>query len=115
MSPVAWGDIFTSPLRGDRIMELRHTQKSHWNAWLPCCILLPVTLRPWKPRQFAFDRVWVAWDNFWFRGADETLPIHLIRICLCQRACRAGTGTNAGEARRSYLVLSGKWHHAPNY
>src|SRR6266404_965966 len=23
MSPVAWGDIFTSPLRGDRIMELR--------------------------------------------------------------------------------------------
>src|SRR6266481_8900715 len=23
MSPVAWGDIFTLPLRGDRIMELR--------------------------------------------------------------------------------------------
>src|SRR5450432_4853356 len=24
MSPVSWGDIFTLPLRGDRIMELRH-------------------------------------------------------------------------------------------
>src|SRR5258706_2765129 len=28
MSPVAWGDIFTSPLRGDRIMELRQTRTS---------------------------------------------------------------------------------------
>src|SRR6266481_2972448 len=56
---------------------------------------IPDTRRPWKPRQFAFDRVWVAWDNFCFRGADETLPMHLIRtICLCQRACRASTGTN---------------------
>src|SRR5258705_4886683 len=25
MSTVAWGDIFTLPLRGDRIMEIRHT------------------------------------------------------------------------------------------
>src|SRR6266446_7372557 len=36
MSPVAWGDIFTSPLRGDRIMELRHgfTESRHTRAIL---------------------------------------------------------------------------------
>src|ERR1700745_1599614 len=26
MSPVSWGDIFTLPLRGDRIMELRQEE-----------------------------------------------------------------------------------------
>src|SRR5260370_18474362 len=28
MSPVSWGDIFTLPLRGDRIMELRQLEAS---------------------------------------------------------------------------------------
>src|SRR2546429_7350579 len=30
MSPVSWGDIFTLPLRGDKIMELRHTRRREW-------------------------------------------------------------------------------------
>src|ERR1700720_3810552 len=30
MSPVSWGDIFTLPLRGDRIMELRQWTDTVW-------------------------------------------------------------------------------------
>ena len=30
MSPVSWGDIFTLPLRGDKIMELKHTRRREW-------------------------------------------------------------------------------------
>src|SRR5713226_9191560 len=33
MSPVSWGDIFTLLLRGDRIMELRHTRSFTLTLW----------------------------------------------------------------------------------
>src|SRR5579863_9763138 len=33
MSPVSWGDSFTLPLRGDRIMELRHGGNSGWTEF----------------------------------------------------------------------------------
>jgi mono/diheme cytochrome c family protein len=32
MSPVSWGDIFTLSLRGDRIMELRHSAIREWKS-----------------------------------------------------------------------------------
>src|SRR5260370_8142056 len=72
MSPVSWGDIFTLPLRGDRIMELRQpfpqffpspTQPSKINpphaSRLPRRTLLPPDQgqthpRPPSPRRRAF-------------------------------------------------------------
>src|SRR5579863_9182868 len=39
MSPVSWGDIFTLPLRGDRIMELRHETMSGYQTAIVGCIV----------------------------------------------------------------------------
>src|SRR6266404_7140614 len=52
MSPVAWGDIFTSPLRGDRIMELRQVFISHLTNSGECGNLQPkvsLTVSPFSP------------------------------------------------------------------
>src|SRR5216684_6122835 len=45
MSPCSWGDIFTWPLRGDRIIGLRHFTAKHLTISVRRAILSRVCLR----------------------------------------------------------------------
>src|SRR5260370_17736932 len=53
MSPVSWGDIFTLPLRGDRIMELRQNFPSVLQRLVEAASLLAERLNAFVGLQFS--------------------------------------------------------------
>src|SRR5579863_6274201 len=69
MSPVSWGDIFTLPLRGDKIMELRHNAASRLARFLRrgynICLTSVRSWRNWQTHQLEGLAVAIPW---WFES-----------------------------------------------
>src|SRR5579863_2934106 len=83
MSPVSWGDIFTLPLRGDKIMELRHNAASRLARFLRRGyneVLTSVrSWRNWQTHQLEGLAVAIPW---WFESTrPHHIPILEIKTC----------------------------------
>src|SRR5882762_7868494 len=85
-------------------MQLPPFTKSPRNAPLPTRIL-PSGSSALETAPICFDRVWVAWDNFCFRGTDETLqllPISTFNFYF--RFTRTRPGSISPQSRRLPFV-----------
>src|SRR5579883_3150449 len=69
MSPVSWGDIFTLPLGGDKIMELRHPLRQRCTGRAACATVG----RHDSPRSPVMKR---------FRSGVRFAPVSTPALCL---------------------------------
>src|SRR5438552_19029391 len=70
MSPCSWGDIFTWPLRGDRISGLRHLRKELF-------ALRPVQLKMTVAEDFQFSHLGCTSSCGW--RSRESTPFFLLQ------------------------------------
>src|SRR6266478_7971303 len=70
MSPCSWGDIFTWPLRGDRIIGLRHYCPFSFTPFLRCTIFTFPPACPSAPQLHAASE-FAAWRCLMWRKAEE--------------------------------------------
>src|SRR6266404_9903356 len=102
MSPVAWGDIFTLPLRGDRIMELRHFRR--FPLSLKTCHAYTVLL--FRRQQMAVQRALISvFDKTGI--VDFAKKLSALRIEILSTGGSAKTLRDAGLAVRDVSEFTG--------
>src|SRR5229473_562697 len=102
MSPVSWGDIFTLLLRGDRIMELRHT------PLIPLC--------RWNLLSKMPDRT-VGSQGLIPRGTfREHFTFHSWQAEMdCQTAFEREADSQMRLAQQQVMRLMIRWSRMPNW